>query len=696
MAERDDLQLEAAEAHADDLADLETGAVDEVRDLWNTAESRVWTRASAALPGAAEDDRPGILRRIAGEELGPELLPSRYAITGAERAAVLATRQTEVELGGQLGLPDPTVDDLVGDDRFRAAVNTGGRAVSDATDRMTAADLSDGDDLDARIAGAVRSGMGVGRQRAVGTVAWAINNGANLGRSMATEAAGVELEDDELGVLWVAERDACASCLAYSGQYKPAGTATSFPDGLTYGDTPVKPFGGSLPAPPLHPHCRCQLTPYSPSWGPGLPDALKREAERSVLRGWALPSESATARARAARRLLADGTEVLDVKSVRADARRRLRQDPATFTRPVPPAGGPPPRPPPPPPRPPSSPGRGPLPTPPSTPRRPDTSGGHRRRPDGAGGVDATNPDPPRPPRFRTKADASRWMRDELGVAGDLGSMKVAQAQQFADTVAELAHRFPETSRQLTLLSGYAHGHRAAGLASNVHRLAADPPEVRRDVTAAVNGGGTRHRKHAPGGLLAFPYGRYDDGEIIARFAGGNAQIQSRYDRLQTASPLTSRRWVPRRHNATTTGAGIVTHEYGHHVMYQAGANYVRAERAAGRAPTARLSDGPELMERDLFRIVDEWVDANPDRAAFYARGTDDAAGPRAVIRHEVSEYAGSNVHELAAETFAAVQGATPHGGAGSLARAIHDYIVELAEPDGIRPDRDRIAGTEE
>lgn len=102
-----------------------------------------------------------------------------------------------------------------------------------------------------------------------------------------------------LSRLWIGERDACLHCLAYFGHIADAGEL--FPTGLTYAR---KPLTGRLPNPPLHPHCRCRIVVWDRAWGREYPDALKREAMRSVARGWSLESESNAARLDAAGRLL--------------------------------------------------------------------------------------------------------------------------------------------------------------------------------------------------------------------------------------------------------------------------------------------------------------------------------------------------------------------------------------------------------
>jgi murein DD-endopeptidase MepM/ murein hydrolase activator NlpD len=60
----------------------------------------------------------------------------------------------------------------------------------------------------------------------------------------------------------------------------------------------VVPKSSAVVAAPLHPHCRCRLAVLVDQ---SYADALKREAQRSVLRGFALPSESNAVRVNAAR-----------------------------------------------------------------------------------------------------------------------------------------------------------------------------------------------------------------------------------------------------------------------------------------------------------------------------------------------------------------------------------------------------------
>lgn len=127
-------------------------------------------------------------------------------------------------------------------------------------------------------------------------------------------AAGkhVAAAEDGWSLVWVAERNACLNCLAYAGRViAPYGT---FPEGLTYGDKPLKPFG-PLFGPPLHPNCRCQLD--RTNLAPGdLDVALAREAARSVARGLTDHASDA-ARFRAVDRLISGTTGLPDQNLIR-------------------------------------------------------------------------------------------------------------------------------------------------------------------------------------------------------------------------------------------------------------------------------------------------------------------------------------------------------------------------------------------
>jgi hypothetical protein len=197
-----------------------------------------------------------------------------------------------------------------------------------AVDATVAGKLADAETAVTRIAGnnfaELATALSPAQQAATATEAtatWATNKAVNDGVAAVADQLDAER-------LWVAERDACVHCLAYSGHVARAGQG--FPVGLTFGDKPLVPWPDPmfLPGCPLHPHCRCRITVWLGSvpgyTGPDLPAALRREAERSILTGWRMASESQPARLRAASRLLARGTTL--PKSVQARARTAVRR----------------------------------------------------------------------------------------------------------------------------------------------------------------------------------------------------------------------------------------------------------------------------------------------------------------------------------------------------------------------------------
>jgi hypothetical protein len=146
---------------------------------------------------------------------------------------------------------------------------------------------------------------------------WGVNRAA---------ASGVATVAREVGAsrLWVGERDACLHCTAYMGQV--ADGVAPFAGGLTFAKKPLS--SDPVPNPPLHPNCRCRISLYRHEWSrPGqvsVPDALKREARRSVARGFSLPTESEASRLSAADRLLLNGAGL--PKTVEERARRDVER----------------------------------------------------------------------------------------------------------------------------------------------------------------------------------------------------------------------------------------------------------------------------------------------------------------------------------------------------------------------------------
>lgn len=136
-----------------------------------------------------------------------------------------------------------------------------------------------------------------------------VNHAGNAGTTAAADAVG-------LSTVWIAETNACVECLAYSGRIARPGKA--FPGGLTYG---AKSYNTNpVDAPPRHPRCRCTVEPLVSR---EYADALRREADRSVLRGFSLESEPMRVRVAAAERLLARGVDA--PKSVKAYAAKAIK-----------------------------------------------------------------------------------------------------------------------------------------------------------------------------------------------------------------------------------------------------------------------------------------------------------------------------------------------------------------------------------
>ena len=150
-------------------------------------------------------------------------------------------------------------------------------------------------------------------------VVQAVNGAAN---------AGITAVADDLGAqrLWFAEPDACLSCQGMAGRLADPGEPFNAAFASTFTPKPRIWPPGPIETCPLHPHCRCRVSPYLGAVGAGtnLPAALRREAQRAVLKGWSLPSESGPERVRAAQQLLNRGVSA--PKSVQAYARAAVRR----------------------------------------------------------------------------------------------------------------------------------------------------------------------------------------------------------------------------------------------------------------------------------------------------------------------------------------------------------------------------------
>lgn len=295
------LDAQAAELiSSEDEAASEASAA--LRD--QLARLAAWTLTASLVLGEEEDHRP----------LGRALAVKLSVLPVSTRTALLSRFTDAYGVGLDHGL------DHVG------TVKAGLTAIALPPDVRAAAAQADGKARErlreagtvlrqARIRGDVLSGLALAQKAPQGVAAtarWGVNRAQSAGVVTVAESA-----DESL--LWVGERDACVHCLAYFGQVTKAGFP--FPGGLSFA---VKPLSGDpVPTPPLHPNCRCRIVVWRLEWGPSYPDALKREARRSIARGFSLPSESNASRLRAADRLLNRGAQL--PVSVQEYARRAIR-----------------------------------------------------------------------------------------------------------------------------------------------------------------------------------------------------------------------------------------------------------------------------------------------------------------------------------------------------------------------------------
>lgn len=125
------------------------------------------------------------------------------------------------------------------------------------------------------------------------------------------EPARAPLVPSSMRLVWVAERDACLTCLALSGHVSDPNSGIGFDEDATFsphGAMAVWPPGMPLLAPPRHPNCRCRLRIIAAD-NLLIPRTLQLSAERSVARGWS-GFDSRKSRLTAADRLLKRGTGV--------------------------------------------------------------------------------------------------------------------------------------------------------------------------------------------------------------------------------------------------------------------------------------------------------------------------------------------------------------------------------------------------
>lgn len=311
-------------AHGDDALALEHRAAEQAsrpvrvaaRDLsrWVTRE---WVLRFGSLdarpdPVAWSGFAPAVVQQLRAVQPDPAPVVAAYA----SRALALGTRQG----AATLALPvTPAVSDPVTERMAAATTRTVAARYDTAEQLLTSTPVETRDDAMTALAPTHAAVADV--ERDARTI---VNTAINMGGQQVAEANGTDL-------MWESLRDACVTCLALSGLV--VGHDEDFPAHATFGKSPTPwwtPDGTTLLRPPRHPRCRCRCVPYrghaGPPGSPTLPEALRREAQRSILKGWSLPSESERVRVAAAERLLARGSNLpKTVQQVARDAVKRGR-----------------------------------------------------------------------------------------------------------------------------------------------------------------------------------------------------------------------------------------------------------------------------------------------------------------------------------------------------------------------------------
>lgn len=281
-----------------------------------------WITAFGSLGADADPIRQGqiiatISRELAAVPTGIGKPLRDYADRALALGITQAGREVGVDTGGiNAGLDDATLRAVAGLNAAvagriadaEAALNTAGPAFADVASALAHAHRAASD--------------------AQAATVQTVNGAANTGIAAVADALDAQR-------LLIAEPDACLTCLGLSGRLADPGQPFDAAHAAAFTAKPRIWPPGPIYSPPIHPHCRCRTAVWrgSVAGGTDLPSALRREAQRSVLKGWSLPSESGPERVRAAQQLLNRGVNA--PAAVQAYARAAVRRGKFT-TRAVP------------------------------------------------------------------------------------------------------------------------------------------------------------------------------------------------------------------------------------------------------------------------------------------------------------------------------------------------------------------------
>jgi hypothetical protein len=332
-APRDPLDL--IRKHDDDAMAAENAAVADVvapvesvfTALWRWI-LRSWNRLFGQPKTQADGTRlRGLLDDLTAQIVGIGLDPTDALLKHAQRARLLGADQGAREAGiPPIGDPGEVSKDTR--DTIDRGVRWAQQKLESGADELRKLETADLDQVLER-ASVARQAKAILERTARTT----FNDELNAGIRVAAEKVGARL-------VWIAERNACLSCTALAGHVVTPGQP--FPDGTRFGGK--RGEFAPVTEPPFHHNCRCRVSPWighdtkaaeavTHDWqdaikdalakgdtvaadaarraaaaalasaAEDMPQALRREAERAVLRGDS-DFDSERARLSAADRLL--------------------------------------------------------------------------------------------------------------------------------------------------------------------------------------------------------------------------------------------------------------------------------------------------------------------------------------------------------------------------------------------------------